>query len=89
MIQGSSLPEAFNPMLILANDFQQCFLPIKQQLHLQRSLVLYRMVFDQHHQEDVVKYLLKRFNEEQIADLVEIQIHYGKLAMCYTIRRGC
>lgn len=45
---------------------------VLQQLHLQRSLVLYRMVFGQHRQEDLINYLRQRFNEEQIAELVEI-----------------
>lgn len=43
-----------------------------QQLHLQRSLVLYRMVFGQHRQEDLINYLRRRFSEPQIAELVEI-----------------
>jgi hypothetical protein len=45
---------------------------VLQQIHLQRSLVLYRMVFGQHRQEDLINYLRQRFNEEQIAELVEI-----------------
>ncbi len=45
---------------------------VVQQLQLQRSLVLYRMVFGQHRQEDLINYLRQRFNDEQITDLVEI-----------------
>ncbi|MEZ6081088.1 MAG: hypothetical protein R3C56_37110 [Pirellulaceae bacterium] len=45
---------------------------VLQQLHLQRSLVLYRMFFGQHRQEELINYLRQRFTEEQIADLVEI-----------------
>lgn len=45
---------------------------ILQQIHLQRSLVLYRMVFGQHRQEDLITYLRQRFSDEQIAELVEV-----------------
>ena len=45
---------------------------VLQQIHLQRSLVLYRMVFGQHRQEDLITYLRQRFSDEQIAELVEV-----------------
>ncbi len=45
---------------------------VLQQIHLQRSLVLYRMVFGQHRQEDLINYLRQRFSDEQIAELVEV-----------------
>ncbi|MCE2752655.1 MAG: hypothetical protein LW720_12290 [Pirellula sp.] len=45
---------------------------VSQQIQLQRSLVLYRMVFGQHRQEDLITYLRQCFNEEQIAELVEV-----------------
>jgi hypothetical protein len=45
---------------------------VLQQIHLQRSLVLYRMVFGQHRQEDLITYLRRRFSDEQIAKLVEV-----------------
>ena len=43
-----------------------------QSLNLQRSLVLYRMVFGQNRQEDLIKYLQSRFTESQIAELIKI-----------------
>lgn len=45
---------------------------VLQQIHLQRSLVLYRMVFGQHRQEDLITYLRQRFSDEQIVELVEV-----------------
>ncbi len=45
---------------------------VLQQMHLQRSLVLYRMVFGQHRQEDLITYLRQRFSDEQIAELVDV-----------------
>jgi hypothetical protein len=41
-------------------------------MRLQRSLVLYRMVFGQHRQEDLITYLRQRFSDEQIEKLVDI-----------------
>jgi hypothetical protein len=45
---------------------------VLQQIYLQRSLVLYRMVFGQHRQEDLITYLRQRFSDEQIEKLVDI-----------------
>ena len=36
------------------------------------SGVLYRMVFGQHRQEDLITYLRQRFSDEQIVELVEV-----------------
>lgn len=44
---------------------------VEQQVNLQRSLVLYRMVFGQNRQDDLIAYLRNQFTEEQIAELVE------------------
>jgi hypothetical protein len=43
-----------------------------QLLNLQHSLVLYRIVFGQNRQEDLIKYLQRQFNEQQIAQLIDI-----------------
>ena len=43
-----------------------------QNQNLARSLVLYRMVFGQNRQEDLVTYLRSRLTESQISELVEI-----------------
>lgn len=45
---------------------------VLQTLNLKRSLVLYRMVFGQNRQEDLINYLRSRFSESQISELVEI-----------------
>ena len=44
---------------------------IDQQINLQRSLVLYRMVFGQNRQEDLIAYLRDRFTDDEIAHLIE------------------
>ncbi len=44
---------------------------VTQQVNLQRSLVLYRMVFGQNRQEDLIAYLQQRFTPSQVAELVE------------------
>lgn len=45
---------------------------VQQQIHLQRSLVVYRMVFGQHRQEDLIAYLRGRFSEDKIEELVNL-----------------
>jgi hypothetical protein len=40
--------------------------------NVRRSLVLYRMVFGQNRQEDLVEYLLKRLPEESVTQLVDL-----------------
>ena len=44
---------------------------IEQQANLQRSLVLYRMVFGQNRQEDLIAYLRGRFTDDEITNLIE------------------
>ena len=44
---------------------------IEQQINLQRSLVLYRMVFGQNRQEDLIAYLRGRFTDDEIAQLID------------------
>ena len=45
---------------------------VLQTLNLKRSLVLYRMVFGQNRQEDLINFLRSRFSESQISELVGI-----------------
>jgi hypothetical protein len=45
---------------------------IIQQTNLKRSLVLYRMVFGQSRQEDLVEYLLSRLSQEEADQIVEM-----------------
>lgn len=45
---------------------------VQQQESLKRSLVLYRMVFGQNRQEDLVRYLLTRFSAEEAQEIVEM-----------------
>lgn len=45
---------------------------VVQRLNLARSLVLYRMVFGQNRQEDLVNYLRSRLDETQISELVDL-----------------
>jgi hypothetical protein len=45
---------------------------VQEQIHLQRSLVVYRMVFGQHRQEDLITYLRGRFSEDKIEELVNL-----------------
>jgi hypothetical protein len=44
----------------------------KERLHnLRRSLTMYRMVFGQSRQEDMIAYLLKTVPEEEITQMLE------------------
>lgn len=45
---------------------------VLQQENLKRSLVLYRMVFGQNRQEDLVRYLLSRFSPEEAQNIAEM-----------------
>jgi len=45
---------------------------IVQQTNLRRSLVLYRMVFGQNRQEDLVEFLLSRLPQEEVDQIVEV-----------------
>lgn len=45
---------------------------IDQQANLKRSLVLYRMVFGQNRQEDLVEYLLSRLPQDEIDQIVDL-----------------
>ena len=45
---------------------------ITQQINLRRSLVLYRMVFGQNRQEDLVEYLLARLPTQQVEKIVDL-----------------
>ena len=44
---------------------------VTQQAHLQKALVLYRMVFGQNRQDDLIAYLQAKFSESQVRDLIE------------------
>jgi hypothetical protein len=63
--EGDSKIERYVPRLPHSRE-------VLQQMRLQRSLVLYRMVFGQHRQEDLIAYLRQRFSDEQIGKLVDI-----------------
>jgi len=63
--EGDSKIERYVPRLPHSRE-------VLQQMRLQRSLVLYRMVFGQHRQEDLITYLRQRFSDEQIEKLVDI-----------------
>ncbi len=44
----------------------------EQQANLRRSLVIYRMVFGQSRQEDLVRYMLSQFTAEEAAEMAEL-----------------